>query len=236
MLLADLAGLLALKYSERLIDMLKKSIIVTATLMSVLLAGCGTDQRYKREINGNDDYLNSPELRKLVAPTGVVLPLESGDYYVYTSAAEGELGHKVDIRAPSQPIATVHDSSAMYGKGIAMLDAPASIPLWSQVNSILQSKNIPMVSNQDSTIQTGAYFFVRADEDVPYEVSYLIRYSQSGVRQYFSVELTSLKYSGQAVNNSIDTQRYTVDFFNMIMLELKQRELSSNSVSSLDAK
>ena len=48
----------------------KKTTILSA-VASIFLVSCSSDQNYKREIDGSEDYLNSPALKALVIPEGV---------------------------------------------------------------------------------------------------------------------------------------------------------------------
>ena len=59
----------------------KKTAILTA-IVSLFLVGCGSDQNYKREIDGNEDYLNSPALKPLIVPKGMTIPAETADFYI----------------------------------------------------------------------------------------------------------------------------------------------------------
>ncbi|QIQ21924.1 outer membrane protein assembly factor BamC [Zophobihabitans entericus] len=205
--------------------MLKKSVIVIASATSLLLAACSADQRYKREVNGDDTYLETPALKPLVAADGVQLPANRGDYYVYTATTQGETGRNVDIRPPSQPIAAIDDSVANYRRGVASLDAPAQPALMPKIVSVLQSMNIPFSGDASSQqLNVGPYFVNRADEEIPYEAAYTVRNTSNGMRQYLTVELSSLSKQTVPVESSIDTQRYTVDFFNMLVIEIKKRD------------
>lgn len=84
---------------------MKKTLILTA-LASMFIVGCSNDENYRREIEGNDEYLNSPALKPLVVPAGVTVPRESNDFYIYEVKSEGQLGKNLDIRPPRLSIPT----------------------------------------------------------------------------------------------------------------------------------
>lgn len=117
--------------------MFKKACILTA-VTSMLIVGCSNDQNYKREVDGNDDYLKAPALKPLTVPTGMTVPTQSSDYYVYTTSTNGELGKKVDIRPPLLPIPTIADAYATYDKGVVTLDAPANSGVWNSIPTTLK--------------------------------------------------------------------------------------------------
>lgn len=197
-----------------------KISILTLTTVAVLLAGCSNDQRYKREIEGNKNYLDSPDFRTLNVPAEVVVPARSDDYAVYKSALkEGATGVSIDIRPPAQPIPTMDDAYAVYRKSVVSLDAPGSSDILGKIPAILQNKAISFQQN-GHTIEIHSASVHRADEDVPAELSYMIRSNSTGYRQNITFELTGLSRSGEALTSDIEKQRYAVGFFNMLMVEM----------------
>lgn len=60
-----------------MIDLIQKSRVVKGVGISLilLLAGCTSEQRYKRQVNGNEEYMKAPLLYALTSPSGVILPL-----------------------------------------------------------------------------------------------------------------------------------------------------------------
>ena len=79
--------------------MFKQSLVLTA-IVSLLLVGCSSDQRYKREVDGSEDYLNSPEIKPLIVPNGMSIPPQTNDFYINRAAGEGMVGRNIDIRPP----------------------------------------------------------------------------------------------------------------------------------------
>ncbi len=57
---------------------LQKSTVVKVVGVSLvmLLAACSTDQRYKRQVSGDESYLTAPGLKPLNAPSGMILPVQ----------------------------------------------------------------------------------------------------------------------------------------------------------------
>lgn len=196
--------------------MFKQTLILTSVL-SLLIVGCSSDQRYKREIEGNEDYLQALELKPLIVPNGVKVPIESAEYYIYKAAREGSVGKELDIRAPALPLPTIADSYASYDEGVVTLDSPEYSGVWKQIPSILNFRHIAITHSDGSSIKTGARFVYRADEEQPVEASYLLQRNVQGSREYITIELSSLRRMGQEVSSTIESQRYTVEFFNMLM-------------------
>ncbi|MDF7667613.1 outer membrane protein assembly factor BamC [Orbaceae bacterium ESL0727] len=196
--------------------MFKKACILTA-VTSMLIVGCSNDQNYKREVDGNDDYLKAPALKPLTVPTGMTVPTQSSDYYVYTTSTNGELGKKVDIRPPLLPIPTIADAYATYDKGVVTLDAPANSGVWNSIPTTLKNNNIAIAGSDNNNIQTANTLFFRNDESLSVDVAYLIQRYITNSREYVTVRLTGLKRMGQDVTDSADIQRYTVSLFNKLM-------------------
>lgn len=73
----------------------KSSAVARVAGLSVvlLLTACSHDQHYKREINGNLDYLKATGLQDLNTPSGMILPLESGQYQVPAGTIKGSYGY-----------------------------------------------------------------------------------------------------------------------------------------------
>ncbi|WP_392565521.1 outer membrane protein assembly factor BamC [Utexia brackfieldae] len=203
--------------------MSKKSTLITVSIVSLLLSACSVDQRYKREVNGNDNYLKTPALKKLNAADGLTLPAEQGDYYIYPNVKVGAVGDDVDIRPPLQPIAALTGSNADYDGKVAVLQAPSVLDIWRNIKPILNEKNISIATDSQQEILTAPTTFTRADEDIARQASFAIRHNQNGASQTVSVELLTLQANGEnLLDNAIERQRYTVGFFNMLMLELQK--------------
>ena len=101
----------------------KSSAVAKAAGLSVvlLLAACSNDQNYKRQINGNDDYLKAAALHDLNVPAGMILPLENGQYQVPAAPAGGATGTQLDIRPPAQPLALLNGTRAQLSGNTAQL-------------------------------------------------------------------------------------------------------------------
>lgn len=196
--------------------MFKQSLIIVS-LFSLLMTGCSSDLSSQREVDGNQNYLKSPELKPLIVPESVSVPTASNQYYVFKAAADGNVGKDIDIRPPSLALPTIADSYAVYQSGLIQLDVPNYVGFWSQIPTILRNNNIAIKSEDSSTIKTDIRLVNRINEEQPVEASYLLQRKISGDREYITVELASLKRMGADVSSPIERQYYTVEFFNMLM-------------------
>lgn len=87
---------------------LQKSTVakVVGISLVMMLAACSSDQRYKRQVSGDEAYLDASPLKALNTPAGMILPVQSGNYDVPATTLKGGVGKQLDIRPPVQPLAT----------------------------------------------------------------------------------------------------------------------------------
>ena len=52
---------------------------VASVSLVMLLAACSSDSRYKRQVSGDESYLDATPLAELHAPAGMILPIQNGD-------------------------------------------------------------------------------------------------------------------------------------------------------------
>ncbi|MCX8650801.1 outer membrane protein assembly factor BamC [Gilliamella sp. B2776] len=194
-----------------------KTVILTA-IVSLLLVGCGSDQNYKREIDGNEDYLNSPALKPLIIPKGMTIPAEIADFFIYKLDSKGNLGKQVDIRPPVVPIPTVSDAFVIYNNGVVTFNSPLNADVWNKIPNTLNNKNIPISSSDNFTIKTGKAFIIRADETQTAEASFIFKRQIVGDTETITVSLDSLTRGTEDISSQpIEVQRYVVGLFNSLM-------------------
>ena len=125
----------------------KRSAVATVVALStaMLLTACSSDQRYKRQVSGDESYLQASELQDLKAPAGMILPVAHGDYDVPHVAASGNVGKQLDIRPPAQPLALVNGARAQFtGNTGVLMVANNRGSVWSQVTKVVESSNFPV--------------------------------------------------------------------------------------------
>lgn len=209
-------------------------MLKTVLLVALLLTGCSVDQRYKREINGNEDYLNSAKLDPLKLPQKFKLPVQSDRYVIYDPGTRGGTGLNVNILPPVLPLATLDGSYASYSQNIAVLDMPAAYDIWGKIIALLKGKKIAVSLEKPNKIHISDIVIKTAAKEIPYQVSYSISLEKMADRDLISVKLVSLFVNDEnKVNDRMERQHHTVDFFNMIMLELKKNELNVMKKMSL---
>ncbi|QHM72010.1 outer membrane protein assembly factor BamC [Mixta intestinalis] len=216
----------------------KKSTLATIVGLStaMLLAGCSSDQRYKRQVSGDESYLQAGELQDLRAPAGMILPLQNGDYDVPRVAGNGAVGKELDIRPPAQPLALLNGARAQFNgnTGVLMMENSRSGSIWPQVVSVLQSYHFPVANRQDASQQltTDWVEWNRADEDNQYRGRYEIGVQQQGYQQALTVKLVQLQQAGNDVTSPTQIQRYTAQMLNDISAGLDKMESAASDAAA----
>lgn len=62
---------------------------VAGVSLVLLLAACSSDSRYKRQVSGDEAYLQATPLSELHAPAGMILPVQVGDYNIPVATSTG---------------------------------------------------------------------------------------------------------------------------------------------------
>lgn len=209
--------------------MFKQSLILSA-ILSLLIVGCSSDDRFQREVDGNEDYLSTPEIRSLIVPNGMKVPQPVPDFFISKAASEGMVGHNVDIRPPVLPLAIVPDSSATYQSGEVLVDLPEYVGFWTKIPGMLTHHNIAIEHNDNQSIKTGSRFITQGDKTGSIEAKYLLQRQVTFGREYIKIQLISLKQNGQDISADVlESQRYTVDFYNMLVNDLPSSIMTSET-------
>lgn len=213
--------------------------IVVGLALVMTLAACSSDQRYKRQVSGNEAYLDATPLKPLNAPPGLILPVQSGNYDVSASGQKGAIGKQLDIRPPVQPLALLSGSRGQYTGDSGMLlleNSPQNKNLWSRVASLLQAKNMPIASREEAsqTLTTDWVKWSRPDEDNQYEGRYQISVQQQDYQQALVVKTLELRQQGKTgmVTDPAEIQRYNSIMMNTIIAGLDKQDNLTSSQSA----
>ena len=193
---------------------------VAGVSLVLLLAACSSDSRYKRQVSGDESYLDATPLSELHAPAGMILPIENGDYNIPVANGSGAVGKALDIRPPAQPLALVAGARTQFTGDTATLlvENSRSGSLWPQVVSIIQGKNYTITKRDDAsqTLTTDWVEWNRLDEDQQYRGRYQISVQPQGYQQAVMVKLVNLEQAGKPVADRASLQRYSAEMLNVI--------------------
>lgn len=207
---------------------------IVGVSLVMLLAACSSDQRYKRQVSGDESYLESPALAGLQSPSGMILPVQNGTYDVRLGADKGVVGKTLDIRPPSQPLALLNGSRGQFTGDTATLlveNSPANSGLWSRVAGVVQQKGYTVASRDDAhqSLTTDWISFNRLDEDVQYKGRYQIGVQSQGYQSAITVKSLGLQQGDSPVSESSQVQRYTVVVLNNIVSTLDKVQADSEA-------
>ncbi|MGM3174897.1 outer membrane protein assembly factor BamC [Dickeya lacustris] len=218
---------------------LQKSMVakVVGVSLIMLLAACSGDQRYKRQANGDESYLKTPEHRALNVPSGLILPLQNGDYDIPPVNPNGALGKALDIRPPMQPLALLNGSRGQVSGGTATLlleNNARNGSLWPVLTQVLQSKGYTVSSRQDAsrTLTTDWVNWKREDENAAHQARYQISLQTQGYQLALTVKLLELQQNTVPVTDGNEIQRYSSLMLNTLSDELDKRLNESESAQA----
>ncbi|MFP1765137.1 outer membrane protein assembly factor BamC [Lonsdalea quercina] len=203
---------------------LQKSMVATVVSLSLitLLTACTNDQRYKRQVNGDESYLQTPEHRALNVPSGMILPLQNGDYDVPPINQNGLVGKNLDIRPPMQSLALLNGSRGQVSGNTATLlleNSAQNSQLWSQLIQVMQSKGYTIDHRQDAsqTLTTGWISWSSEEEkEPPYQARYEVSLKPQGYQLALGVKLLALQQNNATLDDAFLTQRYTSQMMNSL--------------------
>ncbi|XTZ39469.1 outer membrane protein assembly factor BamC [Salmonella enterica] len=217
---------------------------VAGVSLVMLLAACSSDSRYKRQVSGDESYLDAAPLAELHAPAGMILPVQNGDYNIPVTNGSGAVGKQLDIRPPAQPLALVTGARTQFAGDTAtlMVENGQNNTLWPQVVSIIQAKNYTIDKRDDAsqTLTTDWIDWNRLDEDEQYRGRYQISVKPQGYQQAVTVKLVNLEQAGKPVADTASLQRYSTEMLNVISAGLDktvtdaQNAAQNRSVTTLD--
>ncbi|WP_194206214.1 outer membrane protein assembly factor BamC [Superficieibacter sp. 1612_C1] len=217
---------------------------VAGVSLVMLLAACNSDSRYKRQVSGDESYLDAAPLAELHAPAGMILPVQNGDYNVPVANGSGAVGKALDIRPPAQPLALVSGARTQFNGDTSTLlvEGNRSSSLWPQVVSVLQAQNYAIDKRDDAsqTLTTDWVNWNRLDEDEQYRGRYQVSVKSQGYQQAVTVKLVNLEQAGKPVADVSSLQRYSAQMLNVISAGLDknatdaQNAAQSRTSSTLD--
>ena len=212
---------------------------VAGVSLVLLLAACSSDSRYKRQVSGDEAYLDAAPLSELHAPAGMILPLQTGDYNIPVAASTGAVGKALDIRPPAQPLALVSGARTQFNGDTStlMVENSRSGSLWAQVVSIVQAKNYTITKRDDAgqTLNTDWVEWNRLDEDQQYRGRYQISVKPQGYQQAVVVKLVNLEQAGKPVSDPASLQRYSTSMLNVISSGLDSNATNAQNAAQRSA-
>lgn len=198
---------------------------ITVISLSALLVACARDDGSKRQLSGNQDYLESPELKALQPAAGMILPIQYSDYSLPEPHSQGGLGKELDIRPPLQVLGLLNGSRVQaMGEQAEIMFESSGVNLGSAVQTALAKKQVAATNTGADSWATDWVNWSRKDEKTPYQARYQINAIGSGYNSVMQVKLTELRQNGQAVTSPNLVSRYTVLMLNTLIEQVYQEQ------------
>lgn len=195
---------------------LKKISVISCC--GLLLAGCGSDTEFKRQVNDNvETYLNTPELKPLIVPEGITIPKKNAEYDVPKALLEGAVGLELDIRPPIVPKSVIGTRARYNENGLVLTSVNPSD--WTQIKNAMTALGFPILIATDDKIETGEILFDSLEKE---ENSTLGRFEVYKLNNNeIAFKTVALNRNQKTLTQEGDIQRYTLMFYNLIMSEIE---------------
>ncbi|MDR5611685.1 MAG: outer membrane protein assembly factor BamC [Arsenophonus sp.] len=214
----------------------KSKVIKLAGLsLAIFLVACTSNQRYKRQVSGDESYLNTPPLKNLTIPQGISLPLQNGEYDIPPANQNGAVGKALDIRPPIQTLSLLsdtHTENSLTASRLFLTNTAENSALWSQINAILQQKMIKFRQKNDSdhSLITDWITWPRGDEDIAIQTRQKIQLNPQNNQIVITVTNEGIKQGEESITDQAEIQRYNILMLNELIDSINK--LRSTATSS----
>lgn len=207
---------------------------VVGLSLVMLLAACSNDQRYKRQVSGDESYLQAADLSDLRAPACMILPIQNGDFDIPSVNPNGQVGKQLDIRPPAQTLALMNGTRSQFAGNTGTLMVDSRSAIWPQVVDAVQSLKFPIADRQDArqSLTTDWVQWNRADEDNQYRGRYQLSVQPQAGQQVLMVKLLELQQQDKAVTSPVQIQRYTAQMLNEISATMDKVETTREDAAA----
>ncbi|MGP1928998.1 MAG: outer membrane protein assembly factor BamC [Arsenophonus sp. NC-WZS1-MAG3] len=209
--------------------LLHKSKLINLTVLSfsVLLVTCTSNQRYKRQVNSDELYLNIPPLKNLTIPKGMSLPLQNDEYDIPPVNKNGAVGKALDIRPPIQILSLLsdtHTQNTLTASRLFLSDTTENSALWPQINAIFQQKMIKLrqKNDLDQSLITDWITWPRGDEDIPMQTQQKIQLDRKNNKIIITVTNEGIRQGEENITDPVEIQRYNVLMLNELIVSINK--------------
>lgn len=212
-----------------------KAIKLAGLSLAIFLVACTSNQRYKRQVSGDESYLNTPPLKNLTIPQGISLPLQNGEYDIPPANQNGAVGKALDIRPPIQALSLLsdtHTENSLTASRLFLTNTAENSALWSQINAILQQKMIQVrqKNDPDHSLITDWITWPRGDEDIAIQTRQKIQLNSQNNQIVITVTNEGIKQGEDSITDQAEIQRYNILMLNELIDSINK--LRSTATSS----
>ncbi|MGP1925116.1 MAG: outer membrane protein assembly factor BamC [Arsenophonus sp. NEOnobi-MAG3] len=218
----------------------KSKVIKLAGLsLTVFLVACTTNQRYKRQISGDESYLNTPPLKILTIPQGISLPLQNGEYDIPSANQNGAVGKSLDIRPPIQILSLLtdtHTENSLTVSRLFLSNTAENRAIWPQINAIFQQKMIKVrqKNDPDQSLITDWITWPQRDEDIPIQTRQKTQLDRQNNQIIITVTNEGIKQGEKNITDPVKIQRYNILMLNELIDSINKLRNNRSSSGSED--
>lgn len=212
--------------------------IIFVSMAVVLLSGCSSSPEQRRQAKDNFSYLQNPEFKVWHLPE-TMQPQFYPNYDIPEGNYQGEVGQKVDVRAPQlllELIAGARFEQTEQQSSLWFVQPEEAQKTWDLIQDFMVKKNIKLRRSNEQQIETEWVSWQFANEDAPINSRYLIEQNQ--VNNRYGIHISLLEWDNKNPSNTRNQwyqQRYTALMTNLIALysDEQGRELAKQQASLL---
>ncbi|WP_226813538.1 outer membrane protein assembly factor BamC [Candidatus Profftia lariciata] len=189
----------------------------------MMIPACSTNQLYKHQINGTEQYLHASMLSDLKTPKGIILPLHNNTYNIPMFLGNGKIGKSLDIRPPVHILPLLNNSFSYLTNNIATVlidNILKEKDLWTEVIHVIKQNNYPIsyYNYAEKKIITNWIIFQQVDKNLQYKGRYQISIQQKNNYQTaFIVKSLNLQQGNTIITEEDNIQRYTIYVINDLL-------------------
>ncbi|MGL6258097.1 outer membrane protein assembly factor BamC [Vibrio sp. WXL103] len=196
------------------------SQLVVGSLAVFVLAACSSSPAQRRQAKDDFEYLKTPELSQWQSPEGVETEVYP-NYLIPKGEFQGEIGRQVDIRPPQQILELIPGARIERGESgeatLWLLRADEMDRVWQTAQTMLNERDIALVSQTDQRIETDWVSWISEDEDVELGSRYEISRFEANNRFGFKVSLIDWREDGKELPvSATNRERYNVLMTNQV--------------------
>ncbi|AMA65130.1 Outer membrane protein assembly factor BamC precursor [Candidatus Arsenophonus lipoptenae] len=217
------------------ISLYKLKIKIIVLLFIILLMSCTSNQKHKRQINGDDTYLKYTPLKRLIIPYGISLPLEEDEYYIPPQGNQNNaVGKDLDIRPPIQPILLLNNTyikNTLTTCSLFLKQSTENKYIWEQIIKILKQKITKIIKKNDSHffLITDWISWERKDEDIPVQTKQKIQFKLKNNQIIITISNEGIKQKSKNISSPTEIQRYNMLMLNKLIYSINK--LHNNTIS-----
>ncbi|MDD9154845.1 outer membrane protein assembly factor BamC [Aliivibrio sp. S4TY2] len=196
-----------------------KTRFVVGSLMIAVLSACSSSPTERRQAKQDFKYLDTPPLEEWKQPAEAK-PEFYPQYDIPKGEYSGGVGKDVDIRPPQQVLELIPGARIEEQKGevtVWLVKEEDVDKLWQTVLTLIEKRDIDIVSQSDDKIETDWLKWNSEDEDHEFGARYNIEKLSENNRSGFQITLIDWQVDGKQTEvTQANKARYNILMTNLV--------------------